>query len=58
MSGNTAGVPASTLYQHAATFTDITAGSTGSCSPAYLCAGAPGYDGPTGLGTPLGTSAV
>lgn len=36
---------------------DITSGSNGSCSPAYLCNGAVGYDGPTGLGTPNGTAA-
>jgi len=29
----------------------------GTCSPAYLCTGGPGYDGPTGLGTPKGTAA-
>jgi len=31
---------------------DITSGSNGACSPAGLCTGEPGYDGPTGLGTP------
>ncbi|MFI8003527.1 carboxypeptidase regulatory-like domain-containing protein [Streptomyces sp. NPDC086010] len=36
---------------------DVTSGSNGSCSPAYLCNGAVGYDGPTGLGTPNGTAA-
>jgi hypothetical protein len=36
---------------------DITAGSNGSCSPSYLCNGATGYDGPTGLGTPSGLAA-
>ena len=28
-----------------------------SCNPAYLCNGEPGYDGPTGVGTPDGTLA-
>ncbi len=36
---------------------DVTSGSNGSCSPAYLCTGQPGYDGPTGLGTPNGIAA-
>ncbi|MFG2305552.1 carboxypeptidase regulatory-like domain-containing protein [Actinacidiphila glaucinigra] len=36
---------------------DITTGSNGSCSPSYLCNGASGFDGPTGLGTPAGLSA-
>ena len=36
---------------------DVTSGSDGSCSPAYLCTAEAGYDGPTGLGTPDGTAA-
>jgi N-acetylneuraminic acid mutarotase len=36
---------------------DVTSGSDGTCDPAYLCTAGPGYDGPTGLGTPDGTSA-
>ena len=36
---------------------DVTSGSNGSCSPAYLCNGEPGYNGPTGLGTPNGVGA-
>ncbi len=41
---------------------DVTSGSNGNCtkrrttSTKYLCTAAPGYDGPTGLGTPNGTS--
>lgn len=35
---------------------DVTAGSNGKCSPAYLCTAGTGYDGPTGLGTPDGLS--
>jgi len=35
---------------------DIQSGSNGSCSGSYLCTAVPGYDGPTGLGTPNGTS--
>jgi hypothetical protein len=49
--------PSSYLYQHPASLFDVTAGADGSCSPAYLCHGETGYDGPTGLGTPDGTAA-
>ena len=35
----------------------MTSGSNGSCGGLYLCTGAVGYDGPTGLGTPCGTAA-
>jgi len=36
---------------------DITSGSDGTCDPSYLCTAEPGYDGPSGLGTPNGTGA-
>ncbi|MEU3979067.1 carboxypeptidase regulatory-like domain-containing protein [Streptomyces sp. NPDC026672] len=36
---------------------DVTGGSNGTCPAAYLCAAGPGYDGPTGLGTPAGLAA-
>ncbi|MDX3072689.1 carboxypeptidase regulatory-like domain-containing protein [Streptomyces sp. MI02-7b] len=36
---------------------DVTTGSNGTCAVAYLCTGGPGYDGPTGLGTPAGLAA-
>ncbi|MFH9089680.1 carboxypeptidase regulatory-like domain-containing protein [Streptomyces sp. NPDC017673] len=36
---------------------DVTAGANGTCAPAYLCTAGPGYDGPTGLGTPDGLTA-
>jgi len=36
---------------------DITTGSNGTCSPAYLCTAEKGYDGPTGWGTPKGIKA-
>jgi subtilase family serine protease len=48
---------ASTIYSHTANLFDVTSGSNGTCSPTYLCKGATGYDGPTGLGTPNGTAA-
>jgi subtilase family serine protease len=44
-------------YGHTSSLFDVTAGSNGSCSPAYLCTSGAGYDGPTGLGTPNGTGA-
>ena len=50
---NTASYP----YSHTANLFDVTSGSDGSCSPAYLCTAQAGYDGPTGLGTPNGTAA-
>jgi hypothetical protein len=49
--------PASYLYAHPASLNDITSGSDGTCTPAYLCTAGPGYDGPTGMGTPNGTGA-
>jgi Ricin-type beta-trefoil lectin domain/Putative Ig domain len=51
------GYPASFPYGHPTHLYDVTSGSNGSCSPAYLCTAGTGYDGPTGLGTPAGTAA-
>jgi Subtilase family len=44
------------FYDNAAQLSDVQADSysTVPCTPAYLCNGVPGYDGPTGLGTLLG----
>jgi subtilase family serine protease len=39
-------------YNHTAALYDVTSGSNGSCGGSYLCTAGPGYDGPTGLGTP------
>ena len=44
-------------YETRTALNDIILGSNGSCTPAYLCKGVAGYDGPTGLGTPNGTAA-
>jgi hypothetical protein len=44
-------------YAHAASLNDVTAGSNGNCGGTYLCTGAVGYDGPSGLGTPISTTA-
>lgn len=58
LAGNSARVdPASWLYAHAGSLNDVAGGSNGYCGGSYLCAGTPGYDGPTGLGTPNGTGA-
>ncbi len=42
-------------YSHASAFNDVTSGSNGSCGNALCNAGA-GWDGPTGIGTPIGGS--
>ncbi|MGO9080389.1 MAG: hypothetical protein ACLQDY_15325, partial [Streptosporangiaceae bacterium] len=49
--------PSSYIYQHTSDLYDVTSGSSGSCSPAYLCTAETGYDGPTGWGTPDGVAA-
>ena len=50
--------PASYPYQHPGHFHDVVSGSDGVCPAvsSYLCQARKGYDGPTGLGTPLGVS--
>ena len=60
-----AGLPSSGSYpaeyvynQHTSSnIHDVTTGANGTCTPAYLCTGEVGYDGPTGWGTPNGVSA-
>jgi subtilase family serine protease len=49
---------ASDPYAHTSALFDVTSGSNGTCSPAYLCTAGVGYDGPTGLGTPNGVTAL
>jgi N-acetylneuraminic acid mutarotase len=63
--------PAAYPYQTSGALHDVTQGDDASCSdsslcgygptpdctPAYTCQAQPGYDGPTGLGTPAGTAA-
>jgi hypothetical protein len=44
-------------YQNPSDLNDVTSGADNTCTPAYLCTAQAGYDGPTGLGTPDGTSA-
>jgi subtilase family serine protease len=56
LAGNAAAVTAGSYpYTHTASLYDVTAGSNGRCRRTpYLCTAGPGYDGPTGLGTPNG----
>ncbi|MFH8473969.1 carboxypeptidase regulatory-like domain-containing protein [Streptomyces sp. NPDC018000] len=50
--------PNSYPYAQPSALNDVTSGSNGSCFPnGYLCMAGPGYDGPTGLGTPNGVAA-
>ena len=44
-------------YSHTGSLYDVTSGRNGSCKGSYLCTGKPGYDGPSGLGTPNDTTA-
>jgi hypothetical protein len=46
------GIRPTALYANSDQFNDITGGSNGFCQGSYLCTGVPGYDGPTGLGSP------
>jgi subtilase family serine protease len=57
LSGNTAGYPASYTWTHTSGLFDVISGSNGTCSPSIWCTAGTGWDGPTGLGTPNGTSA-
>ncbi|HEY4020627.1 MAG TPA: ricin-type beta-trefoil lectin domain protein [Pseudonocardiaceae bacterium] len=57
LAASPASSPASSLYANPGSLNDVTSGSDGSCSPSYLCTAGPGYDGPTGLGTPNGLGA-
>jgi subtilase family serine protease len=49
--------PNSYPYANPGALWDVTTGHTATCSPAYLCTGEVGFDGPTGLGTPNGAAA-
>jgi Putative Ig domain len=52
--------PASYPYFDPAGLQNVSSGNddgTGTCSPLYLCTAGPGYNGPTGWGTPEGTAA-
>ena len=58
LAGNTGSVVAGSYpYSHAGSLFDVTSGSNGHCTYAYLCNAVAGYDGPTGRGTPNGIGA-
>ncbi len=44
-------------YKKPGALFDVTQGSNGTCAAPVMCHGGPGYDGPTGLGTPIGLGA-
>jgi hypothetical protein len=45
------------LYVRRSQLFDVTQGDNGHCGGTYLCTAKPGYDGPTGNGTPNGIGA-
>jgi hypothetical protein len=49
--------PAQKLYESKGSLFDIAGGTNGDCSAGYLCTARPGFDGPTGNGTPNGIGA-
>ena len=61
LSGNTSGpsgYPAQLAYTTSGGLNDVTSGTnTHRCRAGNLCSSTSGYDGPTGMGTPNGTSA-
>lgn len=58
LAGNAASVrPGPYLYARHRHLFDVTSGSDGICGGSYLCTAGPGYDGPTGWGTPDGVGA-
>ena len=57
LAGNANSITPGFTYAHTSSLFDVTTGSNGACGGSYLCAGKVGFDGPTGNGTPNGTSA-
>ncbi len=52
--------PSSTLYAHfgdSSALYDVTAGQNGTCGGSVICNAAAGFDGPTGVGSPVGLEA-
>jgi len=43
-------------YANRSLFNDVTSGANGSCAGSYLCTADIAYDGPTGIGTPIGSA--
>jgi hypothetical protein len=62
LAGNAARITPRYPYQHSTRLFDITTGNNAvfttpaACGRGYLCVAKPGYDAPTGLGTPNGTA--
>jgi subtilase family serine protease len=50
------GSTAQSLYGSGASLWDVTTGSNGKCGGSYLCTAVSGFDGPTGNGTPNGST--
>ena len=48
---------AASIYANKGALNDVTSGTNGSCGGTYFCTAGSGYDGPTGNGTPNGTTA-
>jgi subtilase family serine protease len=58
LAGNAASLSnASHAYANTTHLFDVTTGNNGTCAGNYECTAKPGYDGPTGLGTPNGVAA-
>lgn len=57
LAGSPGQQPNATPYANVGSLNDITSGSNGTCSATVQCNSGPGWDGPTGLGTPNGTGA-
>ena len=57
LAGNAGSIDTSYPYANKSALFDVTSGSNGTCAAAQLCTARGGWDGPTGLGTPNGTSA-
>lgn len=58
LAGNGASLNGASLaYSNTSSLTDIVSGNDGTCGGTYLCTAGPGFDGPTGLGSPVGTGA-
>jgi subtilase family serine protease len=55
--GSDSGEPLPYVNGNGSNLFDVTSGSNGSCGGTYLCTAHPGFDGPSGLGTPAGVGA-
>ena len=56
LAGNAASIDNNYPYARSSALFDVTAGSNGTCPTSQWCTARTGWDGPTGLGTPNGTS--